>query len=41
MGHISHSYADGACVYFLVLYPLTDDALGQWLAIKRAPLTPS
>jgi len=37
MGHISHSYADGACVYFLVLYPLApSDTLGQWHAIKRA-----
>jgi alkyldihydroxyacetonephosphate synthase len=37
MGHISHSYADGACVYFIVIYPVaTVDALGQWQAIKRA-----
>ncbi|MFT3926753.1 MAG: FAD-binding oxidoreductase [Myxococcales bacterium] len=37
MGHISHSYADGACVYFIVLYPLAaEDVLGQWQAIKRA-----
>jgi alkyldihydroxyacetonephosphate synthase len=37
MGHISHSYADGACVYFLVLYPLSkEDPLAQWQAIKRA-----
>ncbi len=37
MGHVSHSYADGACVYFIVLYPLsTRDPLAQWQAIKRA-----
>jgi alkyldihydroxyacetonephosphate synthase len=37
MGHVSHSYADGACVYFIVLYPLDRErALPQWSAIKRA-----
>jgi alkyldihydroxyacetonephosphate synthase len=37
MGHLSHSYADGACLYFTVLYALDpDDPLGQWHAIKRA-----
>jgi len=37
MGHVSHSYPDGACVYFIVLYPLTQkDRLAQWQAIKRA-----
>jgi alkyldihydroxyacetonephosphate synthase len=37
MGHVSHSYADGACVYFIVLYPLaSSDRLGQWHRIKRA-----
>lgn len=37
MAHVSHSYADGACVYFVVLYPLaSSDALGQWQRIKRA-----
>jgi alkyldihydroxyacetonephosphate synthase len=37
MAHLSHSYADGACVYFVVLYPLASvDTLGQWQRIKRA-----
>ncbi len=37
MGHVSHSYPDGACVYFIVLYPLAQgDRLEQWQAIKRA-----
>jgi alkyldihydroxyacetonephosphate synthase len=37
MGHISHSYADGACVYFIVIYPLSSgDVFAQWQAIKRA-----
>lgn len=36
MGHISHSYADGACVYFILLYPLAEaDEVAQWRAIKR------
>jgi alkyldihydroxyacetonephosphate synthase len=37
MGHISHSYADGACVYFIVIYPVArEGAMAQWRAIKRA-----
>jgi alkyldihydroxyacetonephosphate synthase len=37
MGHVSHSYPDGACVYFVVLYPVKPSAaLEQWRAIKRA-----
>ncbi len=37
MGHVSHSYPDGACVYFIVLYPLAQsERLAQWQAIKRA-----
>jgi alkyldihydroxyacetonephosphate synthase len=37
MGHVSHSYADGACVYFIVIYPVADvDALQQWQRIKAA-----
>ena len=35
MAHLSHSYPDGACLYFTVIYPL--DAPGgvkQWEAIK-------
>jgi alkyldihydroxyacetonephosphate synthase len=36
MGHVSHSYPDGACVYFIVLYAVKpSDALEQWRAIKR------
>jgi alkyldihydroxyacetonephosphate synthase len=34
---VSHSYPDGACVYFIVLYPMKpNDALDQWRGIKRA-----
>jgi alkyldihydroxyacetonephosphate synthase len=37
MGHVSHSYPDGACVYFIVVYPVKpSDALAQWREIKRA-----
>lgn len=36
MAHLSHSYRDGACLYFTVLYPV-DPArdVAQWAAIKR------
>ncbi|HKE12088.1 MAG TPA: FAD-binding oxidoreductase, partial [Myxococcota bacterium] len=36
MGHLSHSYRDGACLYFTILYPI-DPArdLLQWSEIKR------
>lgn len=36
MAHLSHSYPDGACLYFTVLYPL-DAArdIAQWTAIKH------
>jgi len=37
MGHVSHSYPDGACVYFIVVYPVrASEALDQWRQIKRA-----
>ena len=37
MAHLSHSYRDGACLYFTALWPLDDArALEQWAAIKRA-----
>jgi alkyldihydroxyacetonephosphate synthase len=37
MGHVSHSYPDGACVYFIVVYPVSaSDAIEQWREIKRA-----
>ncbi|RIL02339.1 MAG: FAD-binding oxidoreductase [Proteobacteria bacterium] len=37
MAHLSHSYRDGACLYFTILYPV-DAArdVEQWAAIKRA-----
>jgi alkyldihydroxyacetonephosphate synthase len=36
MAHLSHSYLDGACLYFTVLYPLdAPRGLEQWAAIKR------
>jgi len=37
MGHISHSYPDGASLYFTYIFPRKlEDEAGQWLAIKRA-----
>ncbi len=37
MAHLSHSYRDGACLYFTALWPLGDArALEQWAAIKRS-----
>lgn len=36
MTHLSHSYSDGACLYFTLLYPLDAGAgLNQWRKIKR------
>jgi len=40
MAHLSHSYLDGACLYFTLLYPLTrpvttERVVSQWRAIKR------
>jgi alkyldihydroxyacetonephosphate synthase len=36
MTHLSHSYPDGACLYFIVLYPLDPaNDLAQWQAIKH------
>ena len=35
--HISHSYLDGASLYFTFVFPrLLDDELNQWRAIKKA-----
>lgn len=35
--HISHSYIDGASLYFTVIFPrLLDDEIGQWRKIKKA-----
>jgi alkyldihydroxyacetonephosphate synthase len=37
LGHVSHSYPDGACVYFIVIYAVrSSDAYNQWREIKRA-----
>jgi len=36
MAHLSHGYADGACLYFTAIYPLDPDReLEQWAAVKR------
>ena len=36
MAHLSHSYLDGACLYFTVLYPVeVGREVEQWRAIKR------
>ncbi len=36
MSHLSHSYADGACLYFTLLYPVDHaNDLVQWESIKR------
>ncbi len=36
MAHLSHSYADGGCLYFTLLYPLdSGNEIVQWEAIKR------
>ncbi len=36
MAHLSHSYLDGACLYFTVLYPVeAGREVEQWRAIKR------
>jgi alkyldihydroxyacetonephosphate synthase len=36
MAHLSHSYPDGACLYFTALWPLDRTReLEQWAAIKR------
>lgn len=35
MGHLSHSYLDGACLYFVIIYPLAvDRGVEQWRLIK-------
>lgn len=37
MGHVSHSYPDGASLYFTFVFPRDlDDELGQWQKVKRA-----
>ena len=34
--HLSHSYADGACLYFTAAFPRAADEHGQWLTLKKA-----
>jgi alkyldihydroxyacetonephosphate synthase len=35
MAHLSHSYRDGGCLYFTILYPVdADRGVEQWRAIK-------
>lgn len=37
--HLSHAYADGACLYFTFFWPLRrEEALFQWQTFKRASL---
>ena len=37
MGHVSHSYPDGASLYFTCVFPRDlDDEVGQWQRVKRA-----
>ncbi|NIA12626.1 MAG: FAD-binding protein [Nitrospiraceae bacterium] len=37
MAHVSHAYADGASLYFLIAFPRDlDNDVEQWWAIKRA-----
>jgi len=37
MGHISHTYTDGASLYYTFVFPRDlEDEVGQWLAIKKA-----
>ena len=34
--HLSHSYPEGACLYFTAIFPRSGQPLSQWRAIKRA-----
>jgi alkyldihydroxyacetonephosphate synthase len=36
MCHLSHSYPEGACLYFTLIFPREDNALGQWRIIKSS-----
>jgi alkyldihydroxyacetonephosphate synthase len=38
MCHLSHAYAEGACLYFTAIFPRGADALDQWRTIKRAAM---
>jgi alkyldihydroxyacetonephosphate synthase len=36
MGHISHSYLEGACLYFTFMFPMsTQNPVAQWQKLKR------
>ena len=35
MAHISHSYRDGASLYFTFVFPVDSDAQAQWKSVKR------
>ena len=36
MCHLSHSYSEGACLYFTLVFPQSDSPLIQWRVIKSA-----
>jgi alkyldihydroxyacetonephosphate synthase len=36
MCHLSHSYPEGACLYFTLVFPQNDTPLVQWRVIKSA-----
>lgn len=37
LGHVSHSYSDGACLYFTLVFPMDiGRELDQWCALKTA-----
>ena len=38
LAHLSHSYADGASLYFTVVFPMAADAAAQAAQLKRAAL---
>jgi alkyldihydroxyacetonephosphate synthase len=35
---LSHSYPDGACLYFTTVFPRASDPLAQWRRIKTATM---
>jgi alkyldihydroxyacetonephosphate synthase len=38
MCHLSHSYPEGACLYFTLLFPQNGDLIAQWRVIKSAAM---
>lgn len=38
MCHLSHSYPEGACLYFTLVFPQNDSPLTQWRVIKSAAM---